>query len=158
MQKVLIIGAGGIGSAVAREIVGSGGKVFLAGRNAESLQERASELNSDWGTLEATDAASVDVCSEKAFESLEGLTGVVNCVGSILLKPAHLTTAEEWHETISANLTTAFHCVRTAGRLLRSSGGSVVLLSSAAGRIGLANHEAVAAAKAGVIGLSLIHI
>tara|TARA_B100001769_G_scaffold60856_1_gene44809 strand:+ start:210 stop:938 length:729 start_codon:yes stop_codon:yes gene_type:complete len=154
VQKVLIIGAGGIGSAVAQEIVGSGGKVFLAGRNAESLQERASELNSDWGTLEATDAASVDACSEKAFESLEGLTGVVNCVGSILLKPAHLTTAEEWHETISANLTTAFHCVRTAGRLLRSSGGSVVLLSSAAGRIGLANHEAVAAAKAGVIGLT----
>ena len=154
MQKVLIIGVGGIGSAVAQEIVGSGGKVFLAGRNAESLQERASELNSDWGTLEATDAASVDACSEKAFESLDGLTGIVNCVGSILLKPAHLTTAEEWHETISANLTTAFHCVRTASRLLRSSGGSVVLLSSAAGRIGLANHEAVAAAKAGVIGLT----
>ena len=70
MQKVLIIGAGGIGSAVSREIVGSGGKVFLAGRNTESLQERASELNCDWGTLEATDAASVDACSEKAFESL----------------------------------------------------------------------------------------
>jgi len=48
VQKVLIIGAGGIGSAVAREIVGSGGKVFLAGRNTESLQERASELNCDW--------------------------------------------------------------------------------------------------------------
>ena len=73
MQKVLIIGAGGIGSAVAREIIDSGGKVFLAGRNAESLQELASELNCDWGNLEATDAASVDKCSEKAFQSLDTL-------------------------------------------------------------------------------------
>ncbi len=35
------------------------------------------------------------------------------------------------------------------------SGGSIVLCSSAAARIGLANHEAIAAAKAGVIGLTL---
>ncbi|MDO7683434.1 MAG: SDR family oxidoreductase [Pirellulales bacterium] len=154
MQKVLIIGAGGIGSAVAREVVASGGRVFLAGRNPESLQKLSSELNCEWETLEATDAASVDACGDKAAENLEGVTGIVNCVGSILLKPGHLTSSDEWHETIAANLTTAFHCVRTAGRLLRSSGGSVVLLSSAAGRIGLANHEAVAAAKAGVIGLT----
>ena len=36
-----------------------------------------------------------------------------------------------------------------------NAGGSIVLVSSAAARIGLANHEAVAAAKAGVIGLTL---
>ncbi len=35
------------------------------------------------------------------------------------------------------------------------SGGSIVLVSSAAARVGLANHEAIAAAKAGVIGLVL---
>jgi NAD(P)-dependent dehydrogenase (short-subunit alcohol dehydrogenase family) len=34
-------------------------------------------------------------------------------------------------------------------------GGSVVLLSSAAARLGIANHEAIAAAKAGVLGLVL---
>lgn len=34
-------------------------------------------------------------------------------------------------------------------------GGSIVLVSSAAARIGFANHEAIAAAKAGVIGLTL---
>ena len=94
MQKVLIIGAGGIGSAVASDVVASGGKVFLAGRNATSLQELASELNCEWETLEATDAASFDACGDKAAENLEGLTGVVNCVGSILLKPGHLTSSD----------------------------------------------------------------
>jgi 3-oxoacyl-[acyl-carrier protein] reductase len=36
-----------------------------------------------------------------------------------------------------------------------NSGGSIVLVSSAAARIGIANHEAIAAAKAGVAGLTL---
>jgi NAD(P)-dependent dehydrogenase (short-subunit alcohol dehydrogenase family) len=44
--------------------------------------------------------------------------------------------------------------VRAAGRLLKTDGGSVVLVSSAAARIGLANHEAIAAAKAGLEGLA----
>jgi 3-oxoacyl-[acyl-carrier protein] reductase len=38
---------------------------------------------------------------------------------------------------------------------MRKSGGSIVLVSSAAAQIGLANHEAIAAAKAGIIGLML---
>jgi len=45
---------------------------------------------------------------------------------------------------------------RTAGaRAMMRTGGSIVLVSSAAARIGLANHEAIAAAKSGVIGLTL---
>jgi 3-oxoacyl-[acyl-carrier protein] reductase len=39
-------------------------------------------------------------------------------------------------------------------RALLGRGGSIVLVASAAARVGLANHEAVAAAKAGVIGLT----
>jgi 3-oxoacyl-[acyl-carrier protein] reductase len=38
---------------------------------------------------------------------------------------------------------------------MMQAGGSIVLSSSAAARVGLANHEAIAAAKAGVIGLML---
>jgi NAD(P)-dependent dehydrogenase (short-subunit alcohol dehydrogenase family) len=38
---------------------------------------------------------------------------------------------------------------------MMNSGGAIVLVSSAAARVGLANHEAIAAAKAGIIGLTL---
>jgi len=156
VQKVLVIGgSGGIGAAVARQIVAGAGLVFLAAGTTEKLSATAAELGANWTAVEATDAASVDACADAATEALGGLTGITNCVGSILLKPAHLTQPEEWQATLAANLTTAFNTVRTAGRLLKASGGSVVLLSSAAARIGLANHEAVAAAKAGVIGLTL---
>jgi NAD(P)-dependent dehydrogenase (short-subunit alcohol dehydrogenase family) len=47
-----------------------------------------------------------------------------------------------------------FSVLRAAAPILSRGGGSVVLVSSAAARIGLPNHEAVAAAKAGVLGLA----
>jgi NAD(P)-dependent dehydrogenase (short-subunit alcohol dehydrogenase family) len=108
-----------------------------------------------WGTVEATDPDKIDACADAAAAALGGLDGITNCVGSILLKPAHLTSTADWNATIATNLTSAFGCVRAAGRLLKAEGGSVVLVSSAAARVGLANHEAIAAAKAGIMGLVL---
>ena len=86
-------------------------------------------------------------------DSNGSLDGIVNCVGSILLKSAHQTTDDEWRHTIAANLDSAFATVRAGARTLRRNGGSIVLMASAAAQVGLPNHEAIAAAKAGVIGL-----
>ena len=108
-----------------------------------------------WGTVDATDPDAIDALADRAAAELGGLDGLVNCAGSILLKPAHLTSTADWQATIATNLTSAFGCVRAAGRLMKGEGGSVVLVSSAAARVGLANHEAIAAAKAGIIGLVL---
>ena len=155
-QRVLIVGGGGgIGSAVARLVVGGGGRVFLAGRDEARLGAVGDELGMPWATVEATDPDSLDACADRAAAELGGLDGIANCVGSIFLKPAHLTSTADWQATLATNLTSAFGCVRAAGRLMKADGGSVVLVSSAAARIGLANHEAIAAAKAGVIGLVL---
>jgi 3-oxoacyl-[acyl-carrier protein] reductase len=155
-RRVLVIGAaGGIGSALVRRLVASGGKVFLAGRDATRLETLATELGMPWGTVEATDPDAIDGVADRAVAELGGLDGLANCAGSILLKPAHLTSTADWQATIATNLTSAFGCVRAAGRLMKGEGGSVVLVSSAAARVGLANHEAIAAAKAGIIGLVL---
>jgi len=155
-RRALVIGAaGGIGSALVRRLVASGGKVFLAGREASRLESLASELGMPWGTVEATDPDAIDALADRAASELGGLDGLANCAGSILLKPAHLTSTADWQATIATNLTSAFGCVRAAGRLMKGEGGSVVLVSSAAARVGLANHEAIAAAKAGIIGLVL---
>ena len=155
-ERILILGGGGgIGSAVARLIVSRGGRVYLAGRDTGRLEAIAAELGMPWGTVEATDPDSIDAVADAAAAELGGLTGITNCVGSILLKPAHLTTTADWAATLATNLNSAFGCVRAAGRLLKADGGSVVLVSSAAARIGLPNHEAIAAAKAGIIGLVL---
>jgi len=96
----------------------------------------------------------VEAAAARAVEAHGRLDGLANCVGSILLKPAHLTSEEEWDAVVATNLKSAYAAVRAAARAM-SAGGSVVLVSSAAARLGLANHEAIAAAKAGVIGLAL---
>jgi NAD(P)-dependent dehydrogenase (short-subunit alcohol dehydrogenase family) len=155
-ERVFILGGGGgIGGALARAITVRGGRVFLAGRDAAKLEAVADSLGAGWAAVDAADPDAVDACADQAAEALGGLSGIACCAGSLLLKPAHLTTTPEWQATLTANLTTAFGCVRAAGRLLKAEGGSVVLVSSAAARIGLANHEAIAAAKAGIIGLVL---
>ncbi|WP_194383467.1 SDR family NAD(P)-dependent oxidoreductase [Microbacterium luteum] len=100
--------------------------------------------------LDATDFDAVD----RAVEQAGPLDGVACFAGSMLLKPAHLTSREQYDGVVAASLTTAFATVRAAGRHLRN-GGSVLLVSSAAAMAGLSHHEAIAAAKAGVMGLTL---
>ncbi len=151
---VVILGAsGGIGSEVARRLVDKQYGVMLAGRNKERIEALAGELDSPTFTLDGANIKDVEECFQSASDSFQNLHGAVNCIGSILLKPAHLTSASEWHETIETNLTSAFATVRAAAKAMKD-GGSVVLMSSAAARVGLANHEAIAAAKAGIIGLA----
>jgi 3-oxoacyl-[acyl-carrier protein] reductase len=151
---VVIGAAGGLGSAVSRRLVEDGAVVVAAGRDAARMATLAAEIGADPVVVDATSFEAVDACLAGALERHGRLDGVVNCAGSLLLKPAHLTRREEWDATLASNLTTAFATVRAAGRTM-TSGGSVVLVASAVARTGLPNHEAVAAAKAGVVGLAL---
>jgi NAD(P)-dependent dehydrogenase (short-subunit alcohol dehydrogenase family) len=114
----------------------------------------AQETGGDPWAFDAMAEGELERCATQSFETHGRLDGIANCIGSVLLKPAHLTSDADWDDTLRRNLGTAFSTVRTAARLMRGA-GSVVLFSSAAARIGLPNHEAIAAAKAGVIGLAL---
>lgn len=151
----VVLGAsGGIGAEVARKLTAAGHRVLLAARSSDRLDALADELQASRYVLDASDVEQVENCFSAAIDSYGQIDGVVNCVGSVLLKPAHLTSPVEWHDTIATNLTSSFATVRAAAKTMSQNGGSVVLMSSAAARVGLANHEAIAAAKAGVIGLA----
>ena len=155
-QRYVVLGAtGGVGSALTRRLAGSGARLVIAGRDEGRLAQLAEESGAIPRRFEATDLADVERCVHVAVERLGGVDGVVSCVGSLLLKPAHLTTMDEWSAVLATNLTSAFATVRAAARAMMEGGGSIVLVSSAAARVGLASHEAIAAAKAGVAGLVL---
>jgi NAD(P)-dependent dehydrogenase (short-subunit alcohol dehydrogenase family) len=154
-SSYVVLGAtGGIGAALCRRLAVGGANLILGARDPSKLEHLAAELSAVAFPLDATRPKEVEACLAEAVSRFGRLDGVAHCVGSLLLKPAHLTTDEEWFATLAANLTSAFVAVRAAARVMKS-GGSIVLVSSAAARLGFPNHEAIAAAKAGVIGLTL---
>lgn len=141
MSKFLVIAASStIGQAVTDLLKISSHDVITTARDD-------SKIKPDY-ILDATDFDAVD----STVKSCGDLDGIVNCSGSIILKGAHLTSKDQYQETIDKSLTTSFATVRAAGKNMKN-GGSVVLISSAAAMEGIANHDAIAAAKGGINGL-----
>jgi NAD(P)-dependent dehydrogenase (short-subunit alcohol dehydrogenase family) len=156
MAKYLILAASsGIGRATAELLHEQGHALFLTARSRERIESLADLLGSSHAAVELTDFAATEDVFSLAASRLGALDGVVNCAGSVVLKAAHATSRQSYEEAIAASLTTAFSTVRAAAAKMSESGSSVVLIASAAAVIGLANHEAIAAAKAGVVGLTL---
>lgn len=146
-QRCLVIGAaGGIGRSLVQMLHASGWSLVLAGRTEDGLREVAQGCGAEVACVDAQDFDAVDAL----FTAHPGITGAVNLAGSILLRPAHLTSAADFDDVVAQNLRTAFALTRAAGRHMKATGGSVVLMSSCAAGVGLANHEAIAAAKGGV--------
>lgn len=156
MAAFLVLGASGaIGGATARLLRQRGDQVLCAGRDATRLSAIGQALDCPTISVDATASSEVDAAVADAVARFGRLDGVVNAVGSLLLKPAHHTRDDEWQQTLAIHATSSFHLLRAAARVMQTQdgGGSVVLVSSAAAQIGLANHEAIAAAKGAIEGL-----
>jgi NAD(P)-dependent dehydrogenase (short-subunit alcohol dehydrogenase family) len=159
----VIFGAtGGIGSEVSRQLAAQGARLLLVARGEEKLTQLQTELTHAYPsatiairTADVTRSAEIDQAMAHGVELFGTISGTTLLVGSILLKPAHLTTDEEFETTLSLNTRPAFALVRAAAKVMMSTGGSIVLASTVATRIGLTNHEAIAAAKGAVNGLTL---
>jgi 3-oxoacyl-[acyl-carrier protein] reductase len=153
-RVMLVLGGGGVASAVARRLLARGATVHVVARKVAPLHDleannamvhRVADASTD-GTIEACVATTVAISGR--------VDGIVNCIGSLLLKPAHSTTDDELRELFAVNVSTAFAAVRGAARHMRENGGSIVLVSSVAAATGFANHEGIAAAKAAIEGLT----
>ncbi len=155
MKRIALLGATGtIGRVLAARLTRDGKALLLLGRDPDKLAQLSLDLNQPWSTVDLSDSQSLENAMRQEMEGGVGFCALVNCVGSLLLKPAHATTDAEFRQVLETNLFSAFAVVRVGGKLLREQGGAIVLFSSAAAEIGIHNHEAIAAAKAGVIGLA----
>ena len=150
MKIVILAARSTIGRAVTNRLTKEGSQVALIGRDLSTLNTTTTSFCAE---CDLTDFPAVQNCIGEAKDALGGVTGVLNCSGSMVLKPAHLTDRETFDETIEANLATAFATVRASAKHLSATGGSVVLMSSAAATLGMPNHELIGAAKSGIEGL-----
>ena len=151
-----VLGAtGGVGAALCRRLRDEGARLLISARNEEQLRALAAEIGAEAMAVDGAHADQVEAAVDRTVSRYGRLDGAVNCVGSLLLKPAHLTSDGEWRQAIAQSLDSAFYLLRSAVKRMNGDGGSIVLVSSAAARVGTANHEAISAAKAGLFGLAL---
>jgi len=147
----LVTGAsGGIGRAVVEQLRRAGHRIVVAGRELATLQavDAHAHVVADTTTPEGAAFAVAG-----AVEALGQPPDVLaHCVGSTLVAPLHRSTDDQVRETLRVNLEGALFMLRAwiQAKLGAGGPGAAVLASSVVARIGVANHEAIAAAKGGV--------
>nr|WP_295074788.1 SDR family oxidoreductase [uncultured Roseateles sp.] len=151
----LITGArGGIGRALLAQLRAAGHRVAAVGRDAATLTDLEADAHicADTTTPEGA-AAAISAC----IAQLGGPPSLLaHCVGSTLIAPLHRSSPAQIREVLRVNLDSAIFMLQAWVEGLRSAGqpGAAVLASSVVARIGVANHEAIAAAKGGIEALA----
>jgi NAD(P)-dependent dehydrogenase (short-subunit alcohol dehydrogenase family) len=145
----LITGAsGGIGRALARQLHGRGERVAAVGRDAGHLADVDAAVRIVADTTTPDGAALPIAACHEALGAAPAL--LAHCVGSTLIAPLHRTRLEAYREVMRINLDSAVFMLQAWIAALQGGPGAAVFASSVAARIGVANHEAIAAAKGGV--------
>jgi len=147
MNVLVVNGSGSIGSALVSELTNDGANVvYTSSKNSDSYPSESIH----W---KYSGEDSVRELFEDLKSKIDRLDALVNCLGSIFLKPAHLTKTDDFDDVLDINLRSSFFIIREAIPMMKKNGGNMLFFSSAASNIGLANHEAIAAAKGGLEGL-----
>lgn len=160
----LITGASsGLGAATARKLASHGAKLALAARRADRTEAVKAEIEAAGGEAlvvltDINDSAAVDAMVTQTVDYFGRLDGAFNNAGvaGTPFTPAADITEEDWHFTISTNLSSVWRCMKAEiPAILKSGGGAIVNNSSMYGLIGSEiGHAAYSASKHGVIGLT----
>lgn len=156
-RVVVTAGAQGIGLAITEAFVAAGAQVHICDVNEDFLASAKKQLPQvSQSRTDVSNEAQVDAMFAELARRWGALDVLVNNAGV-----AGPTTKVEdtelagWEQTIAVNLTGPFLCTRRAVPLLKAAGGgSIVNLSSAAGRLGFPLRTPYSASKFGVIGLT----
>ena len=161
-KRILITGASsGIGRCLAEQAAAEGAQVILSARSAGILEELAKSLQ-DRGFQAISVPADVTVEEDRqrvlqsAVDRFGGLDVLINNAGiSGPTAPVEEIELADWERTIAIDLNGMFYCTRKAVPLLKAAGGgSIINLSSVAGRLGYPLRTPYAAAKWAVVGFT----
>lgn len=156
--RVLVTGgASGIGWVTAVALQAEGARVHLCDVSSDQLAQALKQQPALTGSVaDVSDPQQVDSLFDDVRQSLGGLDVLVNNVG--IAGPTAAVEdilPDQWARTLAVNITGQFLCVRRAVPLLKTAGGgSVINMSSAAGRLGYPLRTPYAASKWAVIGFT----
>lgn len=157
-QRVLVTaGASGIGRTIARAYAEAGALVHVADVDSEAVELICAESGAITGTVaDISNAEDVAGVMKDVADTLGGLDVLVNNAGiSGPTAPVEDFPADAWASVLAVNLTGTFNVTQHAIPLLKeSSAGSIVVMSSLAGRFGYANRSAYSTTKWGLVGFA----
>lgn len=154
-------GSRGIGAAVAVRLAGDGLDVAFCYQANHAEADRVAAQISGAGVrvlahqADVSDAGMMREFVARAVSSLGELAVIVTCAGIIADGMLARMREEQWRTVIDVNLGgTVNACQAAAGLLTERGAGSIVTMSSVAGRHGNAGQANYSAAKAGIIGFT----
>lgn len=156
-RVILTAGAAGIGRVTLKTFVDAGAEVFVCDVNDDALNDvRSTYQNVGVIHADVADPDDVDRLFDTALERLGGLDILLNNAGVAgPTAPVEDVDIEDWRQCMEINVTGQFLCAKRAVPHIKAAGGgSIVNLSSAAGRFGFALRSPYAASKWAVVGFT----
>jgi NAD(P)-dependent dehydrogenase (short-subunit alcohol dehydrogenase family) len=154
---VVVVGAGGIGGAVARGFAAHGAHVAVGDLDAERAEVTGHELEAGGAqafglAVDITSEASVRAFTAAVLQRFPRIDALVNAAGITVRKRAEDVSLEEWRRILDVNATGSFVCCQVVGeQMARQGQGVIINLSSVRGRFGSTMGQTEYSASKGAI-------
>ncbi len=157
-KNVLLVGAtGGIGSAVAKLLAGSGAKLFLTGRNTEKLVQVATACGvpiERTFTLDISQPQAVTEMRDKYFEQMPSVDILINTAGIGIIKSMETLSEEDFMKSLHFNLYGPFLLMKAfLPAMKETKKGLIINIPGVLGKVPMAGSAAYSASKYGLVGM-----
>ena len=152
-------GTRGIGKQIAKDLLISGAKVAIIGRNKDTLNQVQKELSEIGETIsfsvDVKKASNIDIITKNIVEKWGKIDILINNAGITKDKLLIKMKEEDWDEVININLKGAFNfTIHVIPNMLKNKFGKIINITSVVGLMGNAGQTNYSASKAGLIGLT----
>ena len=150
-HAVVTGGSRGIGRSIAISLIGFGANVTIMGRNEETLNATAQDIDAKAVVVDVSDVESI----RQAFSKIGQVDILVNNAGSVETAPFRHIDLAMWQNMLNVNLTGTFLCTQAVlNGMVEQGYGRIINIASVAGLKGYPYVAAYCAAKHGVIGMT----
>ncbi len=157
-QVVLIIGAGGIGSAAAKLFSRAGAKVVVSSQNLSKAEHLVRDLNAAGGDAYAfeadvTDPNTVATLADTVQRELGRIDVLVNAFGSGMIQPLADSDPARIRELLAVNVNgTIFATQAVLKHMVAAKKGTIILIPGILGKHVMKNSTIYSASKFAVAG------
>ncbi len=161
-KAALVTGGGrGIGRATALKLADEGCDVAVCSRTKSEVDVAAKEIRAAYGVKSVGLGCDVRIQEDvrravaRTLDEFGRIDILVNNAGTLVYKPAIETSEKEWDDVIDTNLKGPFlFSKEVIPHMARQRSGTIVNVSSGAGRTGFADLSAYCASKFGLLGFT----